>query len=74
MLVLVYVFCDVLVMEAWNTPGTKGDSAQLCYLDKIAGGRSTMVLAFKSRTKKSSTGLFLKDFNDVLSQKRNSLE
>ena len=74
MLLLIYALCDVHVMEAWNTPGTKGDSAQLCYLDKIAGGRFTLVLAFKSRTKESSNGLFLKDVNYVLSQKRNSLQ
>ena len=55
---------------SWK-PGTKGE---LCYLDKIAGGRSTLVLAFKSRTKESSKGLILKDVIDVLSQKRNSLE
>ena len=73
LLLLGYVLCDVYVIEAWNTPGTKSDSAQLCYLDKMAGGQSTMVLAFKSRTKESYNGLFLKDLNDVLSQKRNSL-
>ena len=66
--------CDVYVMEACNTPGTKDDSAQLCYLDKIADGRSTLVLAFKSRTKESFNELFLKDVNDVSSQKRNNLE
>ena len=43
-----YVLCDVYVMKTWNTPVTKGDSALLCYLDKIAGGRSTFVLIFKS--------------------------
>ena len=47
MLLLGYVLCNVYVIEAWNTPGTKGDSAQMCYLDKTAGGRSTLVLAFK---------------------------
>ena len=47
MLFLGYFLFDVYVIEAWNTPGTKGDSAQLCYLDKTAGGRSTLVLAFK---------------------------
>ena len=60
MILLGYVLCDVYVMKAWNTPGTEGDSAQLCYLDKIAGGRSNLVLAFKSRTKKSFNGLFFK--------------
>ena len=74
MLLLGYVLCDVYVMQAWNTPGTRGDSAQLCYLDKIASGRSTLVLAFKSRTKESFNGLLLKDVKEVLSQKRNSLE
>ena len=69
MLLLGYVLKDFYVMEAWNTPGTKVDSAQLCYLDKIAGGRSTWVLAFKLRTKDSFDGLFLKDVNDVLSRK-----
>ena len=39
MLLLGYVLCNAYVMEAWNTPSTKGDSAQLCYSDKIAGGR-----------------------------------
>ena len=39
------------VMEAWNIPGTKGDSAQLGYFDKIACGRSILVLAFKLRKK-----------------------
>ena len=73
MLLLGYVLCDVYVTEAWNTPGTKSDNAQLCYLDKIAGGQSTWVLAFKSRTKVNFSGLFLRDLNDVLSQKRNSL-
>ena len=62
------------VKEAWNTPGTKGDSAQLCYLDLIAGGRSTWVLAFKSRTKDTFNGLVLEDMNDGLSLKSNSLE
>ena len=61
-------------MNAWKTPGTKGDSAHLCYPDKIAGGRSTLVLVFKSGTKENFNGFFLKDFKDVLSQKRNSLE
>ena len=74
MLFLGYVSCDFYVMKAWNTPGTKGGSAHLCYLDKISGGRSTSVLVFKSRTKEHFNGLFLKDVNDVLSQKRNSLE
>ena len=61
-------------MEAWNTPGTKSDGAQLCFLEKNVGGRSTEMLAFKLRTKESFNGLFLKDVNDVLSQKKNSLE
>ena len=47
-----YVLCDVYVMEAWNIPGTKGDSAQLGYFDKIAGGRPNLVLVFKLRTKR----------------------
>ena len=59
--------CDAYVMETWNTPGTKGDSAQLCYSDKIAGGRSTLVLVFKLKTKESVNGLFVKDVNDLLS-------
>ena len=67
MLLLGYVLCDAYVMEAWNTPGTKGDSAQLCYSDKIAGGRSTSVLVFKLKPKESFNGLFLKDVNGVLS-------
>ena len=67
MFLLDYVLCDAYVMEAWNTPGTKSDSAQLCYSDKIAGPRSTLVLFLKLKTKKSFNGLFLKDVNDVLS-------
>ena len=54
------MFCDVHVTEAWNTPATIGDSAQLCYLDKIAGGRSSWVLALKSRIKESFNGFFFK--------------
>ena len=69
MLLLGYVLCDAYVMEAWNTPGTKGDSAQLCYSDKIAGERSTLVLVFKVKPKGSFDGLFLKDVNDVLSKR-----
>ena len=67
MLLLGYVLCDVCIIETWNTPGTEGDSAHLCYLDKVAGGRSTLVLVFKSRTKENFNGSFLKDVNDVLS-------
>ena len=44
MLLLGYVLCYAYVMEAWNTPGTKRDSAQLSSSDKMAGGRSTSVL------------------------------
>ena len=47
-------------------PCTNGDSAQLCYSDKIAGGRSTLMLIFKLKTKESFNGLFLKEVNDVL--------
>ena len=67
MLLLGYALCDAYVMEAWNTPGTKGDSAQLCYSDKIAGGRYTLVIVFKLKTKESFKGPFLKDMIDVLS-------
>ena len=74
MLLLGFVSCDAYVMKAWNTPGTKSDSAHLWYLDKIVGGRSTLVLVFKSRTKESFNGSFLNNVNDVLSQKRISLE
>ena len=73
MLLIGYVSCEVYVMKAWNTPSTKGDSAHLCYLGKIAGGRSTLLLVFKSRTREKFNGLFLQDVNDFLSQKRNSL-
>ena len=52
--------------KTWNTPGSKGDSAHLCYLDKVTGGRSTLVLVFKSRTKENFNGSFLKDVKDVL--------
>ena len=69
MLLLGYVLCDAYVMEAWNTPGTKGDSTQLCYSDKIAGGQSTLVLVFKVKPKGSFDGLFLKDVNGVLSKR-----
>ena len=69
MLLLEYVLCDVCIIETWNTQGTKGESAHLCYLDKIAGGQSTLVLGFKSRTKENFNGSFLKDVNDVLSWK-----
>ena len=34
-----YVLCDVCIIETWNTPVTKGDSAQLGYLDKICNIR-----------------------------------
>ena len=36
LLSLGYVLCDVDVMKTWNTPVSKGDSAQLCYFDRIA--------------------------------------
>ena len=52
MFLLSYVLFDVYAMEAWNIPGTKGDSAQLGYFDKIAGGQTSLVLAFKLRTKR----------------------
>ena len=51
MLLLGYVLCDVCIMETWNTPGTECDSAHLCYLAKVARGRSTLMLVFKSRKK-----------------------
>ena len=35
----------------------EGDSAHSCYLDKVEGGRSTLVLNFKSVTKKNFNGL-----------------
>ena len=47
MLPLCYVLCVVCVLETWITPGAKGDRVQLFYFDKIAGGRSTLVLNFK---------------------------
>ena len=64
-----YVLCDVCIIETWNTPGTESDVAYLCYLDKVASGRSTLVLVFKSRKKENFNGSFLKDVNDVLSWK-----
>ena len=67
MLLLGYALCDAYVMETWNNPGTKGDSAQVCYSDKIVGGRPTLVLIFKLKTKESFKGPFLKDVIDVLS-------
>ena len=67
MLLLGYVLCDVCIMETWNTPGTEGDRANLCYLAKVAGGRFTLVLVFKSRKKENFNGSFLKDVNGVLS-------
>ena len=45
-------------LKTWNTPGMEGDSAHSCYLDKVEGGRSTVVLSFKSVTKKNFNGLF----------------
>ena len=51
-LMLGYVLCEVYVMETWNSPGTKGDIAQLLYFDKVAGGQSTLVLAFKLGTRR----------------------
>ena len=74
MLSLGYVLCDVCIIETWNTPGTESDSAQLCYLEKIAGGRSALVLVFKSRMKEGFNGSFLKDVNDVLSWKWNGMK
>ena len=74
MFLLGYVLCDVCIIETWNTPGTEGDSALLCYLDKFAGGRSTLVLVFKSRTKENFNGSFSKDVNDVLSWKWNGMK
>ena len=53
MFLLGYVLIDVYALEAWNIPGTKGDSAQLGYFDKIAGGRTTLVLAFKLDKKRT---------------------
>ena len=70
MLLLGYVLCDVCIIEAWNTPG---DSSHLCYLDKVTGGRSTLVLVFKSRTKENFSGTFVKDVNDVLFWKWNGM-
>ena len=67
MFLLDYVLCDVCIIETWNTPGTEGDSAHLCYLDKVTGERSTLVLVFKSRTKENFNRSFSKDVNDVLS-------
>ena len=74
MLLLDYVLSDVYVMKTWSNPGTKSDSAHLCFLDKIAGGRSTLVLVFKSTTKESFNGSFLKNVNDVLSWKWNGMK
>ena len=37
MLLFDYVLSEVYVMETWNTPGTKGDNAQLNYFDEITG-------------------------------------
>ena len=67
MFLLGYFLCDVCIIEVWKTSGTEGDSAHLCYLDKVAGGRSTLVLVFRSRTKEFFNGSFLKDVNDVFS-------
>ena len=67
MLSLVHVLCDVCIKETLNSPGSEGDCAHLCYLDKIAGERSTLVLVFRSGTKENFNGKFLKDVNDVLS-------
>ena len=46
----------------------EGDSAHSCYLDKVEGGRSTLVLSFKSVTKKFQwIVLKVKNVSDVLS-------
>ena len=62
-----YVLCDGYFIETWNTPGTKDDNAQLCYLDKIAGRRSSLDTheqdtheVLKLRAKEGFNGLFLK--------------
>ena len=47
-------------------PDVKGVSVRLSYIDKIAGGRSSLVLAFKSRTKTEFQLTALKELNDVL--------
>ena len=52
MLSLGYNLCDVDVMLTGTTSGAKSENIQLYYFDKIAGGRSTLVLAFKLRTKR----------------------
>ena len=58
MLLLGYVLSDVCVLKDLEYPGSEGDSAHSCYLDKVEGGRSTLVLSFKSATKKNFNGSF----------------
>ena len=60
MLLIWYVSSEVYFMKAWNTPGTKGDSAQLCYLDKIAGERSTLVSSFYVKNERESQWIVFK--------------
>ena len=51
MFLLGSVLCEVHVMKTWNTPSTKGDSAQYSF-NKNAIGRSAWMLAFKLRTRR----------------------
>ena len=57
-LVICFMFC---VIKTWNTPGHQGDSAHSCYSDKGKGGRSTLVLNFKSELKKEFQWRVLKN-------------
>ena len=59
-----YVMC--VSEKTWNTPGSEGDSSRLCYLDKVAGGRSTLVLIFKSKIKREFQWRAFKDVSDIL--------
>ena len=66
----VYVLCFVrLCLYDVCNAGSEGDSAHLCYLDKVEGGRSTLVLNFKSATRRKFQWIVFKDVNDVLSWK-----
>ena len=44
----VIVMIGFMFVSFWGTPGHQGDSAHSCYSDKDKGGRSTLVLNFKS--------------------------
>ena len=60
MMFLCYVFVIVCFMSCLclERPDSEGDSAHSCYLEKVEGGRSKLVLSFKPATKKNSMDRF----------------